>query len=89
MPCIETMNPLDSGVETSAWYIGMQVTRMPRSCQQLTERHVIRGVVPIPTPAKKRAKMNMPTLTEPAQRAAPMLRMTAPIYLHKLVSEWN
>jgi hypothetical protein len=29
MPCIETMKPLDSGVETSAWYIGMQVTRIP------------------------------------------------------------
>jgi hypothetical protein len=26
IPCIETMNPLDSGVETSAWYMGMQVT---------------------------------------------------------------
>ena len=23
IPCIETMNPLDSGVETSAWYMGI------------------------------------------------------------------
>ncbi len=29
MPCMETMNPRLSGVETSAWYIGMHVTRMP------------------------------------------------------------
>ena len=58
------MNPREVGVETSAWYIGIHVTK-----------------IPIPNPAIIRAAMNMPTLTEPAQRPAPMLRMIAPIWM--------
>lgn len=63
-PCMETMKPRDSGVETSAWYIGIAVTSAP-----------------IPRPLMIRPARNMPELFEPAQMAAPRIRIAAATWM--------
>ena len=65
--CIDTMNPRDSGVLTSAWYIGIAVTSAP-----------------IPSPLMIRPAVNMPLVVEPAQRAAPTIRIAAANWIVRL-----
>lgn len=78
------MNPRLSGVETSAWYLKVDQLSLNICCRECSYIGMTVTSAPIPKPLMIRPARNIPLFTEPAQMAAPMIRIPAATWIVRL-----